>query len=821
MQQKQFGRIRPIYVALVVSLCAMTTTFAMQYRTDIFSDSFLSLTELKVLDQKFRQRGRQDIVPGVVIAAGDAKTIKKFGRWGTWDRGLYAKVIENLMAAGADVVAFDMIFSDDAGIGAGHAAQLEKLNEELQLSELVKQLGEGTEAEQAERSSALLEKIKQLEESIAQARQGDRRLAEVFEEYSSNVTQGMIANLRPEPGDDALARAAADFEAIEGLSYTEYGYNWEQRKYENAGEGLEDTVLQLKVHEEGKPSDLSLLFQVKGGFEIPLPMYLDAAEYAGVFNSLPDPDGTLRRLPLLYRYKEAFIPALSLSAASQHFGANPALIADSIVTEGMAYVGFAAEGGQKIEVPVDHQSRILINYLGPSEAYDESVPFDERGMFRRISLADIYDNNFKKEHVKGKIILVAVTAIGTFDQRVTPFSPSVPGVEVHAAAIQNMISNTAMIRHTKQMQLELLVSFILALLLGLSLRRLPLWTGTVLALALSAAWLLIDFFILFQSHIWVHQVVIQLQILVTWAGITFLGYLTEGREKQALKKEFSTVLAPTVVDQLLENPQLAGLGGDERELTVMFSDIRGFTSMSEKMSPDGLTRFLNEYLTPMTDILIQREGTLDKYMGDAIMAFWGAPVSQEDHAERACLAALDMLEELDRLKTKWHEEGKPEIDIGIGLNTGLMRVGFMGSERMRNYTLLGDNVNLGSRLEGINKQYGTNCIVSEHTYQAASAKIYGRILDSVRVKGKREPIIIYELRGKGTPSEAEKQFIGEFEHALDLYKNQKFVEAKGVFISLSEKSGDKTSKIYFDRCEFFLENSPPEDWDGVFEMTTK
>ena len=821
MQQKQFGRIKPIYVAIAVSIGAMSTTIAMQYRTDIFSDSFLNLTELKVLDQKFRQRGRQDIDPGVVIAAGDAKTIKKFGRWGTWDRGLYAKVIENLMDAGADVIAFDMIFSDEAGIGAGHAENLEKLNTELQLSNSVKQHQENANAEQESLPQELITKIEKLEGAIKDARKGDRELAEVFERFSSNVTQGMIANLRPEPGDDALERADADYEAIEGLSYTEYGYTWEKRKYENAGGGLEDTVLQLKVHNEGKPSDLSLLFEVNGGFEIPLPMYLDAAEYAGVFNSLPDPDGTLRRLPLLYRYKEAFIPTLSLSAASQHFGANPAFLADSNVTEGMAYVGFAAEGGKKIEVPVDHRARLLINYLGPSEAYDESVKFSDRGVFRRISLADIYDNNFNNEHVKGKIVLVAVTAIGTFDQRVTPFSPSVPGVEVHAAAIQNMISDTAMKRHTKQMQLELLVSLILALLLGLSLRRLPLWTGTVLALTLSAGWLLIDYFVLFQSHIWVHQVVLQLQILVTWAGITLLGYLSEGREKQALKKEFSTVLAPTVVDQLLENPQLAGLGGDERDLTVMFSDIRGFTSMSEKMSPDGLTRFLNEYLTPMTDILIQREGTLDKYMGDAIMAFWGAPVSQDDHAERASLAALDMLEKLDELKAQWHEEGKPEIDIGIGLNSGLMRVGFMGSERMRNYTLLGDNVNLGSRLEGINKQYGTNCIVSEETYKAASAKVFGRVLDAVRVKGKREPITIYELRGKGRPSDSEKKFIEVFEQALNLYRTQAFEEAKQSFIELHESTGDKTSKIYSERCDFFLENPPSKDWDGVFEMTTK
>lgn len=822
MEKHPLGRIKPLHIALLAGGAAVVMTFLMQNRTDIFSESFLNLTELKVLDQKFRQRGRQDIDPGVVIAAGDAKTIEKFGRWGTWDRGLYAKAIENLMKAGADVIAFDMIFGDKAGIGAEHAERLEELRKGSRLSETLREQGENAAGISQEEKNDLVRKIEQLEKAIDDSRKGDRLMAETFEKYSSNITQGLIAKLNPEQGDDSVERADEDFEAIEGLAYEEYGYTWEERKYETgSNSGIEELVLQLKVHEGGKPSDLSLVLEVKGGFDIPLPMYIEAAEYGGVFNALPDPDGTLRRLPLLYRYKEAFIPALSLSAASQHFGANPVLLADNNVPEGMAYVGFAAEEGRKVEVPVDHRARLLINYMGPSEQYDENVPFFERGVFRRISLADIYENNFDSALVRGKVVLVAVTAIGTYDQRVTPFSPTAPGVEVHAAAIQSMISGTALVRHTKQMQLEMIISLLLALLLGLSLRRLPLWTGTVLAVTLSVLWLSIDFFGLFKLNIWVHQVIIQLQILITWAGITVLGYLTEGREKLALKKEFSTVLAPTVVEQLLENPQLAGLGGDERELTVMFSDIRGFTSMSEKMSPDGLTRFLNEYLTPMTDILIQREGTLDKYMGDAIMAFWGAPVAQEDHAERAALAALDMLEELAKLRKKWHEEGKPEIEIGIGLNTGLMRVGFMGSERMRNYTLLGDNVNLGSRLEGINKQYGTHCIVSERTYIAAKEKTYGRILDSVRVKGKREPIVIYELRGRGQPDGEEKKFIEAFEEALGMYRSQKFMDAQRTFLEIFEKYRDKTSKIYSDRCGFFLENPPPDSWDGVFEMTSK
>jgi adenylate cyclase len=241
----------------------------------------------------------------------------------------------------------------------------------------------------------------------------------------------------------------------------------------------------------------------------------------------------------------------------------------------------------------------------------------------------------------------------------------------------------------------MVLCLVVGLLFGLVLPRIPVAGSVVFLFACIGAWWFVDWNILFKENRWFHDVPLLIQMSTTWAGILVWGYLTEGREKARLKAEFSTVLAPTVVDQLLSNPALAGLGGTERELTVMFSDIRGFTTMSEKLTPEGLTQFLNEYLTPMTEILIAHQGTLDKYMGDAIMAFWGAPIEQKDHAKRACITAVEMLEKLAELKRKWHAEGKPEIDIGIGLNSGLMRVGFMGSERMRNYTLLGDNVNLG------------------------------------------------------------------------------------------------------------------------------
>ncbi|MBN2359348.1 MAG: adenylate/guanylate cyclase domain-containing protein, partial [Deltaproteobacteria bacterium] len=264
-----------------------------------------------------------------------------------------------------------------------------------------------------------------------------------------------------------------------------------------------------------------------------------------------------------------------------------------------------------------------------------------------------------------------------------------------------------------------------------------------------------------------------------------------------------------------------------RELTVLFSDIRGFTTMSERMAAEELTRFLNEYLTPMTHVLQRHGGTLDKYMGDAIMAFFGAPTPFDDHAIQGCLTAMEMLQELDRLRRKWRQEGKPEIDIGIGLNTGKMRVGDMGSETMRNYTVLGDNVNLGSRLEGLNKEYGTNTIVSETTFRAAGGKVFGRELDFVAVKGKREPVRIFEVMGMGEPAAWQQTLIATFEQGLAAYRKQEWEPAIELFrrclLLKKEATGqpDKTSHTYLERVRLMQQNPPGGDWDGVWRMTKK
>ena len=812
--------IRPLHIALAFGLLAAVFSYV-RYNTALLSGSFLEKLELRVLDTKFRLRGRQDIEPTVVIAAGDERTINRLGLWGTWDRAAMARMIRVLGEAKADLVAFDMVFADETGIDHRNAKRL-------------REVMRSTANEGNELSAALTSRT--LQALLVEALSGDQKLSTAFEEYSSRVVQGFIANPEPEPGKPP-SNPQKHLEALEVFVMQEIG---DGIRYQDQGEaaaraGAEQNIATLAIAEGVEPKDLHLVKEAKGELLLPRTYFLDQAEYLGFFSVDPDSDGTMRRVPMLFRHGNVFLPSLTLSAASLHFGSNPMLIAHDKIDGAIGHIVFALEGGKTRMIPVDHDGTLLVNYYGESEERIEGRDGEEStGVFPRVSLADVYcfenpdcpaaeREKFDPLSVRGKVVIVAVTAIGTYDQRVTPFSPVVPGVEVHAAALQNLLRGDPLERDDLDYQIEMLLSLCLALLLAWGLTKLPVSFGTLLVFGISLGWWFIDTFVCFAVfQKWFHQVPIQMQIYGTWVGINVWGYLTEGREKALLKKEFATVLAPTVVDQLLENPELAGLGGAERDLTVMFSDIRGFTSISEKLSPEGLTAFLNEYLTPMTEILMKHQGTLDKYMGDAIMAFWGAPIEQADHSVRACYAALDMMDELEEMKAGWRAEGKPEIDIGIGLNSGMMRVGFMGSERMRNYTLLGDNVNLGSRLEGVNKEYGTHIIISEYTREAAGDAIYARELDSIRVKGKQEPVVIFELRGKGTPELAEHEFLGRFHEALDAYKKKRFHLALGGFQALrAEYPDDHPTRLYIERCMNFLSHPPPPSWDGVYEMKTK
>jgi len=312
--------------------------------------------------------------------------------------------------------------------------------------------------------------------------------------------------------------------------------------------------------------------------------------------------------------------------------------------------------------------------------------------------------------------------------------------------------------------------------------------------------------------------------------VTVFRYATEERDKRRLRKAFQLYLNPEVMEEMLEQPQNLQLGGKEMDLTVMFSDIRGFTGIAEKLSATDLVQLLNEYLSPMTDIVFRRRGTLDKYIGDCVMAFFGAPVQTELHAANGCDAALSMVETLARLREKWRieEPDMPDVDVGIGLNSGHLVVGNMGSHQRFNYTVMGDNVNLASRLEGLNREYGTHILITEQTLIAARKALKDdsayavRELDSVRVKGKTEPVRLFELRGRGAPASEDLPLLTGYARGLSLYRAQKFAEARLEFESLRVRfPEDGPAALMLQRCDR-LRSTPGEGrWDGVFTMDHK
>jgi adenylate cyclase len=442
--------------------------------------------------------------------------------------------------------------------------------------------------------------------------------------------------------------------------------------------------------------------------------------------------------------------------------------------------------------------------------------------FPLLSYVDVLNNNFSPDLVRGKLVFVGMMATGFADDYWTPVSRGVKmdGVEIHANAFETIMRpEHFIVPASPQLAAALIYGAGAIAFLALSVLHVvpavvlcTLAAGVYLAVAVSAVdrlGLLLDlpFPMINQAF--------------CFLAIMMYRVMFEQAQQRALKGALSQYLSPDVMEEVVRDPSAVKLGGEKREMTVLFSDIRGFTSFSETLDPERLVHFLNRYLTRMSDIIFEHEGTVDKYMGDAIMAFWGAPKAQPDHARLACQAALEMAEELERLNVELSAEGFPELQIGIGLNSGPMSVGNMGSERRFDYTVMGDAVNLGSRLEGLNKEYGTAIIASEATLEAAGAIGRTRFLDLVAVKGKREPTLIFELLPPARAA-ASAEALAAYERGLERYQQRNYLEALPHFAEAHRLAPDDGPiAVYLERCRELAESPPAPEWDGVYVMTRK
>jgi adenylate cyclase len=425
--------------------------------------------------------------------------------------------------------------------------------------------------------------------------------------------------------------------------------------------------------------------------------------------------------------------------------------------------------------------------------------------------------------LKDKIILIGGTAAALHDLHTTPYGPLYPGVEVHANMIENILQQDFLERPSWVPVLDVAIILVTGILLGVVALYFKAVGTAVLLVVGVGGYLVFDYMLFTQQGLWVHTVFPVFSQFLVYFGITLYRFTFEEKEKRFIKSAFSQYLAPAVVEQLVENPKLLNLGGENKVLTAFFSDLEGFSSISEQLTAGELVILLNEYLTEMTDIVMQYEGTVDKFEGDAIIAFFGAPIDFKDHATRTCYAALDMQKRLAQLRKIWKKKGRHELFMRIGINTGEVTVGNMGSESRFDYTMIGDPVNVAARLEGANKQYYTYTMLSEFTYELAKNDIEARELDSIRVVGKKEPIKIYELLGrKGEMPDHIRLILPHFREGLEYYKKQRWEEGVTCFENaLNLYEDDGPSLTYFERCITFQHHPPPPDWDGVFAMRTK
>ena len=630
------------------------------------------------------------------------------------------------------------------------------------------------------------------------------KLVDTLKGYGAKAVGMDIVFAEPEETDDILARSIKRAENVTlGYFFHTTDKDIAHLKEDELKEGTKNIshskyqIVQLR----SKPDESALLEACAAAANVgPLS---DAAECSGYFNYFPDSDGTIRWSPLVIKFGDSFYSPLSISVLLQYMDWP-------MITLKMADFGVEGIMIDDIDIPTNESGRMLINYLGPAKT------------FPHYSITDIINGRLNPRLFKDKIVLVGATATGIYDIRVTPFSTVFPGIEIHATVIDNILHQSFLKRPGWVGLIDITAIIFFGLIIGIILPRVKAIPGVFLGLMFLVTYILITTFVFSHYNLWLNLIYPVVTILVVYLSITIYKYITEEREKKKIRGAFQYYLTPSVINEILKDPARLKLGGEKKPLTVLFSDIRGFTTISERLSPEELVHLLNEYLTAMTNVVFKYEGLLDKYMGDAIMAVFGAPLPQEDHPTRACRTALEMMGELKKLQKKWADEGRPVFDIGIGVNSGDMVVGNMGSEMRFDYTVMGDSVNLGSRLEGINKEYGTNVIISEYTYDRIKEEFFCRELDSVRVKGKKLPVKIYELWGETKDSEKWEEFVKLFEDGLTRYKQGEWDEAIACFQNvLSIRPGDPPSELYIERCKKLKQNPPAGEWDGVYTMTKK
>jgi adenylate cyclase len=573
-----------------------------------------------------------------------------------------------------------------------------------------------------------------------------------------------------------------------------------------------DLQAHATVKVEGPDAGRATTAETYAGVKLPIPVLAQQARGLGVINLSADADGPTRRIPLVRQVKGSPVPHLSLTLAQYLLGSDRLSFRDGSLQIGTNNIPLDADGNLMLEW---HGSLEQTYHAGKYSIGRVLQAFAQQQKGERPSL--------DPSVFKDKVVFIAGTAAGLYDLRVTPFSASTPGVLIHMAALDNLLHGQALRPAPAWVSLAtLLLLCLVSAGTFMLFRSYVIKFGVTIGLAAAYYVLVVHAFSVHER--WLDLVFPEAALALAFGTAATVEYVTEGKQRRLMRAAFDKYMSAEVVEEIMRNPEAIKLGGEKKDISIFFSDIAGFTTISEKMSPEDLVMLLNRYLSAMTTIIKNgHRGNVNKYLGDGIMALFGAPLDDLAHASLACYAALDCQAELVRLRGIWRQEGLPEIGARIGINSGPCIVGNMGSEERMEYTVTGDTVNLASRLEGAGKFYGTSILIGQRTAELAKKDVEVREIDLLRVKGKKEPVVVFELLArKGQLDENKRRVVEVYLEGLAAYKTRNFSTACARFSeAVALDSSDGPSRVYLERSANYRQTPPPSDWDGVYELTSK
>lgn len=739
-----------------VAVTLLPLLLALLHAVGIFRLGVLQQFDDIIYDARLKATAPKTLDDRIVIVDIDEKSLGEVGRW-PWSRNRMAQMMNELFdQQKIALLGFDVVFAE-----ADSSSGLNQLNA-LAHNELKDQAG-------------FSERLRGLQSSLDY----DGQFAKSLENRA--VVMGYYLNSGGEARTSgALPAPVVTTEALRGRSIRSTSWN-------------------------GYGSNIDVLAK--------------AAPIGGFFNSITDPDGVVRSLPLLAEYKGQYFESLAL-AMFRMLAGSPSVVPGfsnekflSQSYQGMDRV-LLKLGDKSLSIPVDERVATLVPFRGKGGV--------NGGSFKYIPASDVLLHRLPPGSLKDKIVLVGTTAPGLLDLRVTPMSEAYPGVETHANLISGLLDGNALLKPDYALGYEVLTLIVAGLILAFGLPVLPALQAVGLNLGVVAGLGGMNFW-LYQSYGLVLPLASALSMALTAFALNMsYGYFVESRTKRELANLFGTYVPPELVDEMLKDPDAYSMKATNRELTVMFSDMRGFTQMSEKMEPTQLQELLTGVFSNLTGLIRANKGTIDKYMGDCVMAFWGAPVETPQHAQLAVKSAIAMASAVRGINDEHRARGLPEIGIGIGLNTGTMCVGDMGSNIRRAYTVIGDSVNLGSRLEGLSKAYGVDIVVSESTRELAPDFTWQE-LDRVRVKGKAVAVaIFYPFPQAEQLSEATTLELKTWSQCLKAYRAQDWDKADLLLVNLMRMNPQKyLYKLYADRVASMRLLPFDPEWDGATNFETK